>query len=73
MKPEQIKVGRTYRMKGRAHDRRIVDIVTCTATIAGDVADYQMAVVEIAGGSGRRYKEYLPWLAMDAIEEVRSR
>lgn len=73
MKPEQIKVGRTYRMTGRMRDRRIVDIVVYTSTVAGQIADYQMAIVEIVGGKGRRVKEYLPWLAADALFEVHSR
>lgn len=73
MKRGNIKIGRVYRMKGRKSDRRVIDIVECTAIIAGDIATYQMAVVEIVGGSGRRFKEYLPWLADDAIGEVTAR
>ncbi len=70
MTPDQIEIGRTYRMRGRKHDRRVVNIVTRTATVSGEIADYKMAIVEIVGGKGRRISEYFPWFAADAIKEV---
>lgn len=74
MKAEQIEIGKTYRMKGRKLNRRVIDVISRpvydpTGEYAGE---YRVAIIEILGGSSgcRRVKEYLPWMAHDAIGEV---
>ncbi|MCK1322179.1 hypothetical protein IVA94_15010 [Bradyrhizobium sp. 156] len=70
MKPDQIEIGKIYRMRGRKMDKRVLDIISLPDLDAkGNYrGEYRMAVVEtISMKPGRPTKEYLPWFAADAI------
>jgi hypothetical protein len=68
MSPDRIEIGKTYRMSGRALDRKVIDIFSYPR---GDpyVGEYQEVVVEIIGGKypGRTAKEPLTWFASSAM------
>jgi len=75
MKPDQIEIGKTYRMRGRQLDRRVIDIIS-TPDLDKDgkyIGEYRVALVEIIGGKAkclRPKREYLPWFAADAIRPL---
>lgn len=72
MKPDKIEIGKTYRMRGRKLDRKVVDILSYPKLDKEGkyIGEYQVALVEILGPKPRKVKEYLPWLAEDAIHAL---
>lgn len=74
MKKESIEIGKTYRMRGRKLDRRVVDILSLPdRDKAGNYrGEYQVVVSEVVGEKPERrtVREFLPWFADDAIRAV---
>jgi hypothetical protein len=74
MKPDQIEVGKVYRMRGRKLDRRVLDIISLPDLDkhGNYKGEYQVAIVEIISlaPDPKPVREYLPWFARDAIAPI---
>lgn len=72
MTPDQIEIGKTYRMSNGALDRKVLDINWYPAEKRGFIREYREVVVEIVGGKshGKRTKESLLWFANSAVREA---